>query len=171
MHLSSVDIKNADTNFLIELYEANKFNIENRRMLSKFIRWNLIIAQFLTVGFFAATVALICGPLVIFFVAGRVELILPTRIPFVPTDQLWGYAIHNIFIITCIVTAYAGTVANDIFFLTITMHIWPMYKIMDQAIIGLNQATGSMRKEVIRNSTWLHFRVRNIALMHKRIYL
>lgn len=161
----------ADLNFLIHLYMANKFNVENRRMLLKFIRWNLIITQLLTAAFLVTTVVLISVPLAIFFKTGRMEPIIPAHIPFVPRDQLWGYALHNIYFISCIVTGYAGTVANDMFFLTLIMHIWPMYKIMDQAIIGLNQATGSLRKEAIRNSTWLHFRVRNIALMHKRIYL
>lgn len=161
----------ADLDFIASLYTANKFNVENRRMLSRFVRWNLIITKILTGSFFAAAVCLLTVPFAIFLISGKMEPIIPTHIPLVPTDQLWGYAIHNVYFICCIATAYAGQVENDTFLLTMTLHIWPMYKILDQAIIGLNQAVGSLRKEDIKNSSWLHFRVRNIALMHKRIYL
>lgn len=110
-------------------------------------------------------------PLAIFLTTGKKELIFPTHIPFVPTDKLWGYAIYCVYFIIALTTAYAGTVANEVLLITSTIHIWAMYKIMDQAVIGLNRATGSLHSESVKNSTWLHFRIRNIVLMHRNIYL
>lgn len=171
MALSSVTQRKATLNFLSHLYKFNKFNIENRRILSQCIRWNLLFSKIFSIIVFSTAVVCTCVPLAIALIMGRMEPIFPVHIMFVPTNTLWGYAIHCVFFISVIVTAYCGTVANDVFLLTSTMHIWPMHKIMDHAVIGLNQATGSTREAAIINSTWLHRRVRNIVLMHKEIYL
>lgn len=157
--------------FLSHLHAISTINSEHRRIISKFIHWNLLIVKFLTAVVCTTAVACIFIPLSIFLITGRMEPILPPHIPFVPTDQLWGYTIHCIYFIGVIVTAYAGTIANELYLLTATMHIWQMYKILDQSINGLNQATGSLRIEAVKNSSWLHWRVRNIVLMHKMIYM
>lgn len=158
--------------FLCDLYKVNRFNHENRRFLSKCVRWNMLIAKILTTVFSITAAAVICTPLAIFFITGRMEPILPFYyIPYIPTDQLWGYAFYCIYISTGIIICYCGTLATDALLLTSTMHIWPMANIVEQAVNGLNQATGSFREQAVRNSTWLHRRVRNIVLMHKEIYL
>lgn len=171
MTLTRTAERKAATTFLSNLYKANKFNVENRRILSKCMRWNMLVVKLITATFLATASACICIPLAIFLITGRMEPILPSHIPFVPTDTLWGYAIHCGYFIITIIVAYAGTVANEIFLITSTFHIWPMYEIMNQAVVGLNQATGSLRKEAVKNSAWLYWRVRNIALMHREIYL
>lgn len=70
--------------------------------------------------------------------------------------------------------AYLGISAADLFFITITMHIWPMVSILKKSVRSLKQATHEMQQandfETIRNSIWLRAHIRNILLMHAEIY-
>lgn len=157
--------------FLDKLYNANKFNHENRRILAKYIRWNMIITKIITLIFLSTTIFCVCAPLAIFFITDNMEPILPAHIPFVPVDTLSGYAIHCAFFFVVAITAYCGTLSNEVFLITVTLHLLPMTTILDKCVNGLNEATDSLRKEAVKNSTWLHVRVRNIALMHREIYL
>lgn len=157
--------------FLDKLYNANKFNSENRQILAKYIRWNMIVAKITTLVFLSTSIFCICAPVVIFFVTGSMEPVLPAHIPFVPFDTFSGYAIHSAIFSIVVMTGYCGTLSNEAFLITVTLHLLPLTKILDQCVIGLNEATGGIRKDAVKNSTWLHVRMRNIALLHKEIYL
>lgn len=156
---------------LDKLYKANKLNAWNRQIVSKCVRWNMIITKILTLVFLSTSMCSICIPLAIFFKTGKMEPILPAHIPFIPIDTYVGHAIHCAYFSAVIISGYCGTLSNEVFLITLTMHLWAMIKILDQCVVGLNEATSSMRKETVKNSKWLHFRIRNIALMHREIYL
>lgn len=157
--------------FLDKLYNANKFTTANHRILAKYIRWNMIITKISRLVFVSTIIFSMCVPLAIFLITGRMEPILPAHIPYVPLDTFSGYAIHCAYFSSVIITGYCGTLSNEVFLITVTLHLFPMIKILDQCIFGMNEATGSLQKEAFKTSTWLHARVRNIALMHNEIYL
>lgn len=99
------------------------------------------------------------------------EPILPARIPFVRLDTISGYVLYCILHMGWLFVAVSGTTASDILLIVLTLHVWPMITIFNQAVINLNQATGGVQHEAIKHSTWLHAQIRNIVNMHKEIYL
>lgn len=171
MSLSCVAERKNEFDFLSKLHKANQFNIENRRTLSKCMLWNMRIVKLLSWVFLATVSACFFFPVSVSVMNGRMEPIFPTKIPFIPVDEFWGYTIHCAYFFCALVSAYCGTLAYEVITITSTMHLWAMQKIINNIIVGLNQATRSLRMEAVRNSTWLHRRVRNILLMHREYHL
>lgn len=102
----------------------------------------------------------------IYLITGKLEPMLPIQIPFVNFETQSGYVIHSIYMFLLLASGYFGTVASELFLITLTIHIAPMSKIFEKAINDLNE-----RQEAIKNSTWFRVNFRNIILMHKEIYL
>lgn len=102
------------------------------------------------------------------------EPILPVHLPLIRSDTLLGYIIHSIYNFKMATIAYLGISAADLFFITITMHIWPMVRILKKSVRGLKEAIQELQLshgfETIENSTWLRAHIRNILLMHREIY-
>lgn len=171
MILTSTTERRAALIFIGKLYKANRSNIENRRILKKCARWSMLITKIYAVAFVTTLLICISLPLTIFVITGKMEPILPTKYPFIPTDVFWGYATHSIICIIVAFTVYCGIIGSESLILTSTMHIWAMLEILKNTVTGLNLACRGLQNEAVKNSTWLHRRVRNIVLMHRDIYL
>lgn len=159
--------------FLDELYSVNRANVnyENYLILQRFSRWNWLITKFVLIVFGGSFTLVIISPLPMYFVTGSFEPIMPIRIPFVDTKTTPGYVMHSTYMAILLTSAYFGTAAAELFLICLTIHIWPIVKIFENAINTLNETRAGPRQEAINNSTWLRNKVRNIALMHIRIYL
>lgn len=134
----------------------------------------MLITKVYIVVISATYVFSILLPLGIYFVTGTMEPILPVHLPFVRSDTIFGYMIHCIYNFKMATIAYLGISAADLFFITITMHIWPMVSILRKSVRRLKQVTQEIQHandfETIHNSTWLRAHIRNILLMHREIY-
>lgn len=158
------------TDFIGKIHIANKDYYVNAFVLRKFALWNLLITKLILVVFFLTASLAIINPVPIHLITGNLEPILPIQIPFVRSDTKSGYMIHSICIFVLIASGYFGTLASELFLITLTIQFAPMSRIFDRAINSLNETIGGKRQESIQNSTWLHENVRNLALMHKEIF-
>lgn len=158
-------------NFISEIHIANKDHYVNAFALLKFARWNLLITKFILVVLLATGLIAIINPVPIYLITGNLEPMLPVQMPFVRLDTKSGYMIHSICIFLLLVSGIFGTFASELFLITLTIQIAPMAKIFDNAINSLNEVIGGNRQESIKTSTWLHENIRNLALIHKEIYL
>lgn len=156
--------------FLTTIYKSNPIYDANKVNLGRSARVNLLVAKIfsLTIG---STVAVLCVlPIGVYFVTGRSVPITPIRIPFVQNDTATGLNINNLFNLLLISMGSMATLGQEIFAMTLAIHIWPMVRILKRAVTAQNEAINGPNREAIRNSTWLRLRFRNIILMHSELF-
>lgn len=153
------------------VYEANTKYGANKEDLRKTARFNYILARTCTILYIGTSTTLFCAPAINYKLTGQLIPIMPVKLLFVPSDNLFGYILHVIFHSFGMLFGVIGLIALDIFMITTTIHIWPMTRILERACTNLNRATRLISRDAVRDSVWLKLQMRNIMLMHKENYL
>lgn len=169
--ITKYSLLQAKVAFLTKIYKANLEKGKNYDDLRRCGRINLLLTKLYFCVYFVSSIALICSPILVYFVTRQVMPIMPVRLPFVQNDLVIGFIFNAIFNIIMIFLAVCGNFGSEVFILTLWMHEWPMIRILKRAATTLNKATRGKTRESIRNSIWLKLHVRNIAMMHTEIYL
>lgn len=156
---------------ITKLYEVNKSYGENKDDLRKAARINLSLAKLLAFGISATTLVLATFPIPVYVFTGQIVPIMPVKIPFVTTDTLFGYTLHLVFHLFAAYNGGLGLIGTDTYMITMTIHIWPLIRILERSVLNLNLATKSIEGDKVKDSVWLKLQMRNIILMHREIYL
>lgn len=165
-HMTKGNI-NQTINFLKQIYNSNLKTPENQAIFTEFSKILRFCARLIIFNYSFCVASFYLSPMIIYFVTGSAEPIMPLFLPGTSPESVTDYCINTVYHIFAIFCAGAVYIFFDVLFAVQVLHVILMTNILRNKIRAINDmvsAKNQSRFEIIVN-------FRNIMIIHNEILM